>query len=138
MAQPQTKSRVSVGRQYTAIMITRRTYQVVSQQLHDQCGILVALLTESVELSNSIIEGLLGKMACLVRCVEDLIVEDRKVEGKTKTDWMSGCEVSLGDFGGGFVGLKRFVCRLLAFVGSSELGKVSVVVTLPKSRIRES
>lgn len=65
------------------------THQVVSQELHDQGGVLVALLTEGIKFcgiagqivffflkscgyqkdihtSDSIIKSLLGKVACLV------------------------------------------------------------------------
>lgn len=44
-------------------------------------AVLVALLRQGVELSDSIIEGLLGELASLVWRVEDLIVEDGEVEG---------------------------------------------------------
>jgi len=75
------------------------TYQVVSQELHDQCGVLVTLLTEGIEFwrivrivacvglmrltSNGIIESLLGKMTGLIRSIQDLIVEDGEVKSKT-------------------------------------------------------
>lgn len=73
-------------------------------------------------------------MARLIRRIEDLIVEDREVQGETKTDWMRGSKVSLSDFGGILVGLKRFVGRSLAFVAKSEFGQIAVVVSLPKSK----
>lgn len=58
-------------------------YQVVSQQLHDEGGVLVALFAQGVELSDGIIKSLLGKVAGLIGRVEDLIVEDREVQGET-------------------------------------------------------
>lgn len=107
------------------------TYQVVSQELHDECGILVAFLTESVKLGNSIIEGLLGKMASLVRRVEDLVVEDREIEGKTKSDGVSRSKIGLSDFGGSLVSLQGLIGRFLSLVGSGEFGEVTMVITLP-------
>ena len=69
------------------------THQVVSQQLHDQRRILVAFLTKSVEFSDGIVERLLGKMAGLIRRVQNLVVEDREVQGKAETNRMSGSKV---------------------------------------------
>jgi len=80
------------------------SYQVVSQQLHDQGRVLVALLAQRIKLSNSVVKSLLGKMARLVRRVEDFVVEHREVESETKADGVSRCEICLGDFGGVFVG----------------------------------
>lgn len=73
-------------------------------------------------------------MASLIGRVQDLIVEDREVQGKTKTDGVSGGEVGLGDFGSSLVRLKRLVRRFLALVGSSELSEVAVIVTLPAGK----
>lgn len=75
------------------------TYQVVSEELHDQSGVLVALLAQCVKLcrsistsehrhistlkihtSNGIIKCLFSKMASLVGRVKDLVVEDGEVE----------------------------------------------------------
>lgn len=135
------------------------TYEVVAQQLHDESRVLVALLAEGVELynwcvskiiitksqktllvfskfkkertSNSIVEGLLGEVASLVGGVEDLIVEDGEVEGKTKADGVGGRQLSLGNLGGSLVSLEGLVGGVLAAVTNGELGEVTVVVTLP-------
>ena len=81
--------------------------------------------------SDSIIESLLGKMASLVRRVEDLVVEDGEVQGKTKTNWVGWGKVGLSNFGSVLVSLERLVGGLLALVTGGELSKVTVVVTLP-------
>lgn len=70
-------------------------------------------------------------MAGLVWRVENLIVEDREVQGKTKADWVGWGKVGLSNFGSILVSLKRLVGGLLALITSSELSKVTVVVTLP-------
>ncbi len=70
-------------------------------------------------------------MAGLVGGVEDLVVEDGEVEGKTQADGVSGRELGLGNLGGSLVSLKRLVGRILAAVADGELGEVAVVVTLP-------
>jgi hypothetical protein len=74
---------------------------------------------------------LLGKVACLVGGVQDLIVEDGEVEGKTKADWVGGSQVGLSNLGSVLVSLKRLVGRLLSLVANGELSEVAVVVTLP-------
>lgn len=70
-------------------------------------------------------------MASLVGGVKDLIVEDRKVEGKTKADGVGRGELGLSNLGGSLVRLEGLVGRVLALVANGELGKVAVVVTLP-------
>lgn len=56
--------------------------------------------------SDSVVKRLLGKMASLVRGVENLVVEDGEVQCKTEADWMSRSEIRSGDLGGSFVGLQ--------------------------------
>lgn len=80
---------------------------------------------------NGIVESLLGKVASLVGGVEDLVVENGEVEGEAEADGVGGRKLALGNLGGGLVGDKGLVGRVLALVASSELGKVAVVVTLP-------
>lgn len=70
-------------------------------------------------------------MASLVRRVQDLIVENREVECKAKTDWVCWREIGLGNFGGVLVCLEGLVGRLLSLVANGELSKVTVVITLP-------
>lgn len=72
-------------------------------------------------------------MACLVRRVEDLIVENGEVKGKTQTDGVGGSKVSLSDFSGILVGGQRVVGRSLALLTEGELGEITVVITLPVS-----
>ena len=62
--------------------------------------VLVALLGEGIELGNSIVESLLGEVAGTVWRVEDLVVEDREVEGETKADRMCRRQICLGNLGG--------------------------------------
>lgn len=85
---------------------------------------------------NGVIKGLLGKVASLVGGVEDLVVEDREVEGKPKTDGVRGRKLSLRNLGGSLVGIERLVGRVLAGVANGELGEVAVVVTLPVRGVR--
>ena len=56
--------------------------EVVAKKLHDEGAVMVGLFRERIELGNSVIECLLSKVASTVRRVENLVVEDREVEGK--------------------------------------------------------
>ena len=97
----------------------------------DRISLLILSSGGRLRTSNSIVEGLLGEVASLVGGVQDLVVEDGEVQGKTETDGVGRGEVGLGDLGGSLVGLEGLVGRLLALVANGELGKVAVVVTLP-------
>lgn len=55
---------------------------------------------------DGVVKGLLSQMTSLVGRVEDLVVEDGEVESQTKTDGMSGREISGGHFSRGFVGFQ--------------------------------
>ena len=103
--------------------------------MHDQSRVFVALFRKGVEFSNSIIESLLGKVACTVRAVKDLVVEDGEVKGKTETDGVGRGQAGGGDLSSSLVGLERLVGRGLALVADGELGKVTVVVTLPVTKV---
>lgn len=77
--------------------------EVVPKQLHDEGAVTVGLLGEGVELSNGIIEGLLGEVAGTIRGVQDLVVEDGEVEGQSETNGVRGGQLGLGDVGGALV-----------------------------------
>ena len=70
---------------------------VRSKQKKAYRRVLVALLGQSVQLGNSIVECLLGKSARLVWRVEDLIVEHREVERETEADRVSRGKLDVGD-----------------------------------------
>jgi hypothetical protein len=84
---------------------------------------------------DSIIKGLLGKVACLVGRVQDLVVENGEVESKTKTDWVCWSKISLSNFGGVLVSLQGLVGRLLSLVTNGELSKITVVISLPTNSL---
>jgi hypothetical protein len=83
---------------------------------------------------NRIVKGLLGQVAGLVGGVENLVVEDREVEGETQADGVRGRELGLGDLGGSLVSLERLVGAVLSSVANGKLREVAVVVTLPAPR----
>lgn len=70
-------------------------------------------------------------MAGLVRRIEDLIVKDGEVKGKSETDRVGRSKISLGNLGGSLVSLEGSIGGGFAAVANSELSQVTVVVTLP-------
>lgn len=70
-------------------------------------------------------------MASLVGGIQDLVVENGEVEGKTQADRVSGRELGLSNLSSSLVSLEGLVGRVLAAVANGELGEVTVVVTLP-------
>lgn len=74
-------------------------------------------------------------MASLVRRVKNLVVEDREVQSQSETDGVGRSKLRLSDLGGALVGLERGIGSLLATVANGELGKITVVVTLPVQMI---
>lgn len=56
--------------------------------------------------SDSVVKRLLSEMTSLVWRVEDLVVEDGKVQRKTETDGMSRSEIGGSDLGGSFIGFQ--------------------------------
>lgn len=105
--------------------------KVVAEQLHDQRGILVGVLVDVIEFSDGIIEGLLGELARALRGIQDLVVEDREVEGKAEADGVCGRKVNDSDVGGLLVGIEGVLGGVLAVLTSGKLSQVAVVVTLP-------
>ena len=80
---------------------------------------------------NGVIKRLLGKVAGLIRGVQDLVVEDGEVQGESEADRVGGRKLGLSDLGGSLVGLERLVGGILPLVTNGELGEVAVVVALP-------
>jgi hypothetical protein len=70
-------------------------------------------------------------VACLIRRVQDLIVENGEVESETKTDWVCWRKVGLGNFGCVLISLQGLIGGFLSLVTNGELSEVSVIVSLP-------
>ena len=70
-------------------------------------------------------------MTGLVGSIQNLIVEDREVEGKTQTNWVRGRKLGLGNLSGSLVRLEGLVGGILAAVAGGEFGKIAVVVSFP-------
>ena len=53
---------------------------------HDEGAVFVGLLAQGVQFGDGIVEGLFGEVACSVGGVQDLVIEDREVEGEAEAD----------------------------------------------------
>lgn len=73
--------------------------QVVAEELHDEGAVTVRLLRQRVELSNGIVESLLGKVAGTVGGVQNLVVEHGEVESQSEADRVGGGKLGLGNVG---------------------------------------
>merc|ERR1712137_291444 len=70
--------------------------QVVTQQLHDQRRVLVRVLGHVVKLCNGILKSSARHLACLIWIAQDLVLEDRVVQGKPKANWVGHRQILLG------------------------------------------
>lgn len=88
--------------------------------------------------SNCVIKRLFGEMAGLIGGTEDLIVEDREVEGKSEADRMGRSKIGRSDLGGRLVSFQRLIGRILALVANRKFGEITVIVALPVIGISNS
>jgi len=104
--------------------------KVVSDELHNSGRVLVLFLVQMLDVSNSVVESLLGKVAGLGGLVHDFVVEDREVKGKTKSNGVGGLKVLGGNIRGLLVGIEGTVSNTLVSITGSVFGDVSEVITL--------
>lgn len=75
---------------FAVLLVAGPQGEVVPQELHDERGVLIGVLVQIVQVADGVIEGFLGKLAGLLGCVLDLVVEDGKVERQAQADGMGG------------------------------------------------
>ena len=119
--------------------------EVVTQQLHDQRRVFVAVLVQRVQLGDSVIECLqqqlkvklainnkdvailsylLGELTSFFGRVEDLVVEHAEVQGQAEPDGMRGLHLWLGDLEGLLVSLLGVLKNWSAVITGGNLGEV--------------
>merc|ERR1711972_798882 len=76
-----------------SLLVRSPERQVVAEELHDERGVLVRVLCHVVQLRNGILEGGAGHFASLVRVRQDLVHEDRVVQGQAQADGVGHCQV---------------------------------------------
>lgn len=83
-----------------------------------------------LDFSDGIVEGGLSKVAGSGGIVEDFVVEDGEVEGKSEADGVGGAELGRGNLEGLLVRFKGVLAGSGVVITSRVLSDVSVVVTL--------
>ena len=97
--------------------------------MHDSGRVTILVFFESVEICDSIIEGFLGEFASDVRTVQDLIVKDGVVQGKTESDRMCRFQgLALCD------GLSIAILRVLDHLLAPVANQIQKVKNLLKGR----
>ena len=100
--------------------------QVLLEELDDALGVTEVILLKLVNLVESILEGLVGKLAGGLVVLHHFVVEDGEVQSETELDWVAWWE---GDGVSLVVGLEGVLLDLLHELALGVLGDVSVVVT---------
>merc|ERR1712025_967911 len=113
----------------TTLLIRGPQSQIITQQLHDERGVLVRIFRHIVKLGNSVLEGSAGHLACLIWVAKNFIVEDREVEGQTQADGVGHCKLA-GSTHCIIICPLGFVCSTTFLVTISEFSNVPVVVAL--------
>merc|ERR1711862_751639 len=84
-----------LGSWFASLLIGCPQCQVVPQQLHDKCRVLVRIFSNIIEFCNGILESSACHLASLIGVLQDLILEDREVQCKAQADGMRNCQVLL-------------------------------------------
>jgi hypothetical protein len=70
-------------------------------------------------------------MAWVIGTVQNLIIEYREVESKSKMDRMCWGQLGNGNIEGGLVNIKGLVGRVFSLVARGKLSQVAMVITHP-------
>ena len=100
--------------------------KILLKKLDDGLGITEVILFEFIDLVESLLKGLVSDLASLLVVLHNLILEDREVKGKTKSDGVARLKL---DVVGLVVSLKSVLLDLLKVITLGVLGNVAVVVT---------
>merc|ERR1712151_527543 len=95
----------------TTFLVGGPKREVVPQELHYECRILVRILCDIVQLSDRIFESLARHLAGFIRIAQHFVLEHREVQRKTQTNWMRHDQVLLCYLGCFFVRLPRTLSR---------------------------
>merc|ERR1719201_2300520 len=104
--------------------------QVVTEELHDEGGVLVRLLGNIVEVANGALEGVLCHVAGFLWLLHDFVLEDRVVQNQAKANWVCGCKIGSGNFQGLAIGCIGILGSSILGGTNAELSNVAVVVSL--------
>jgi len=100
--------------------------EVLLEELNDALGITEVVLLELVDLVESLLESVISELASLSVILEDLVVEDGEVEGKSELDGVASGKV---DAVGILVSLLGLLLDVLEDGTLGILSDVTVVIT---------
>ena len=88
------------------------------------------VLFDLVDVSDGVIEGLLGQLAGLGRVVPHLVEENGVVQRQAQSAGVRGLQIFLSLISGGFVGLLGSVSVFVSFSSGGVFGDVTVIISL--------
>ena len=100
--------------------------EVLLEELNDALSVTEVVLFELVDLVESLLESVISELTGLGVILEDLVVEDGEVEGKSELDGVAGGKIDFVSF---FVSLFGLHLDILELGVLGVLGDVAVVVT---------
>jgi hypothetical protein len=80
--------------------------EIVSEQLHDECGILIKVIVHIVQVCDGLVEGVTSHFASLRGVLLNLVVENAEIEGQSKSDRMRGRKTILCQLVSSFIGVE--------------------------------
>ena len=99
--------------------------QVVAQELHNQCGVLVVFVLDTIQISDGFIESGTGHSTSLLRVLKDFVVEDWMVKGKAQLQRVCVAQRLLGQSGSLLVGAESFVRNRCLLISSWKLCNIA-------------
>ena len=110
--------------------VGRPKREIISEKLHNESAILIALLLKIVYLAYSVIERLFRQLARLLRIIHNLVIEDGEIERQAETNGMSDGEF-LGRLRRMFIRLFSFFYGLFTLVILLKFGQIAMIVRFP-------
>ena len=124
------QARVPVTSQVVDLVITLLFLfpegEVLLEELDDALSVTEVVLFELVDLVESLLESVISELTGLGVILEDLVVEDGEVEGKSKLDGVASGKFDAVSI---FVSLFGLLLDLLELAVLGVLGDVAIVIT---------
>ena len=102
--------------------------QVISQKLHYGSWVSVLLFFKCIQILNCCVESLLGQFTCKFWRAHNFIIENRVVQGESKSNWM-GCLELLSFFLSLFIRILCAIDNCLSLFSLLEFTKISIIIS---------
>merc|ERR1712224_744279 len=114
----------------TSFLVRSPKCQIVTQQLHDECRVLVRVLSNIVKLCDCIFKCSPSHLTCFLWVLQDLVLENREIQCQAKTNRVRNGQVLRGHVFSCLVCVPGAFSRLRLCIVLGEFGNVAVVVGL--------